>query len=227
MRLAGFAILCCVAGCEGGSTVAPDAAPDAVFDAGSCGTEGLVTGALVDFDSTTSQLRGVFDARFTVEGMPAKTTTTAPDGRFQLCAPIAPSITFDVDAPADYLDGKAYIELDALGARPLSFRAYTQARGSMLYAFDPARAHVLVFLAGDRNDLTLSRPHDPPLSGNDDDGDGVFAWMAGNVGRYVLFPNVDAAKPTVTLEGDLSGPHTIPVAAGRLTLVAIAFVYLP
>lgn len=227
MRLAGAALLCCMTsctGCEGGST-APDAPADA-RDAGPCGADLFVTGELVDFDSSTAQFMGVFNARLTVEDLPSRTTTTAPNGRFELCAPAASALRFDLDAPGDYLDGKVYIEADALDARPLSFRAYTQLRGSTLYTFDAARGHVLVFLAGDRTELTLDRPHGPALSGNDDDGDGAFTWSAGTAGRYVLFPNVDVTSPTITLRGDLSGPHTIPVAAGRLTWVAIASVFI-
>jgi hypothetical protein len=222
-----FALLCGAAACTGcgaGPRVAPDAPGDAPGDSGPCGADRFVTGELVDFASSTAQLMGVFGARFTVEGMPARTTTTAPNGRFELCAPAAAAMTFDVDAPADYLDGQAYVEAEALGGRPLSFRAYTPATAP--YTFDAARGHVLVFLAGDRSDLTLDRPHGPPLAGNDDDGDGAFTWEAGNAGRYVLFPNVDASSPTLTLGGDLSGPHTIPVAAGKLTLVGILFVFL-
>lgn len=231
METVGFALLCgavVCTGCGAGNRVAPDApgdAPsDAAGDAGACGADRFVTGELVDLASSTAQLMGVFNARFTVEGMPARTTTTAPNGRFELCAPAAAAMTFDVDAPGDYLDGKAYVEAEALGGWTLSFRAYTPATAP--YTFDAGRGHVLVFLAGDRSDLTLDRPHGPPLAGNDDDGDGAFTWTAGNAGRYVLFPNVDVSSPTVTLGGDLSGPHTIPVAAGKLTLVGIFFVYL-
>ena len=222
MRIA-IALACCATGCSGcdGSSAVPDAPGD-----GPCGAERFVTGELVDFDSSTAQFMGVFNARFTVEGMPARTATTAPNGRFELCAPGTGAMTFDVDAPADYLDGKAYLEADALGGRPLSFRAFTQARASMLYSFDPGRGHVLVFLAGDRFDLTLSRAHGAPLAGNDDDGDGAFTWTAGAAGRYVLFPNVDASSATVALGGDPSGPHAIPVAPGALTLAAIFFVFL-
>lgn len=229
MRLAGFALLCCVTACAGrgdDNPATPDAAADAPGDAGPCGADRFVTGELVDFDSSTAQFQGVFNARFTVEGMPARTATTAPNGRFQICAPATSAITFDVDAPGDYLDGKAYIEADAPDGLPLSFRAYTALRGSMLYAFDANRGHVLVFLAGDRWNLTLDRPHGAPLSGNDDDNDGAFTWTAGNAGRYVLFPNVDVSSPTITLGGDYAGPHTIPVAAGTLTLVSIFFVFL-
>lgn len=43
----------------------------------------------------------------------------------------------------------------------------------MLYPFDASLGHILVFLAGDRADLTLSRAHGAPPCGNDDDGDGA------------------------------------------------------
>jgi hypothetical protein len=85
-----------------------------------------------------------------------------------------------------------------------------------------------VFHTGDGIGLSLSRAHDPALAGNDHDRDGAFTWAAGQDGRYVLFPNVDVSSPTVTLLGDVTtGPHEIPVAAGKLTLVAIVFVALP
>ncbi len=231
MRIARLALLGCATACGGCSDdnpSTPDAiVDDAARDAGPCGgAERFVTGELVDLDSTSAQFLGVFNARLSAEGMPARASITAPNGRFELCVPAAPTITLDVDAPADYLDGKLYLEVQEPDARPLSFRAFGQARGAMLYAFDPARAHVLVFLAGDRSDLTLDRAHDPPLAGNDDGTPGTFTWSPGAAGRYVLFPNVDASGPTATLGGDLSGPHTIPVAAGQLTLVGISFFFL-
>ncbi|HWO18549.1 MAG TPA: hypothetical protein VNO30_07220 [Kofleriaceae bacterium] len=232
MRIARIALLgmgacaaCAYAGCGGSPAARPDAAGNGPGDAGACGIDRFVTGELVDLDSTTALFKGVLGARLTVEGVPARSSTTAPNGRFQLCAPPAGAITLDVDAPGDYLDGKAYIEAEALGAPALSLRTYTRARGAALYAFDPSRGHVLIYLAGDRSDLTLSRAHGAPLAGNDDDGDGALAWEAGNAGRYVLFPNVDVSSPTIELGGDPRGPHTLPVAAGQLTLAAIFFVY--
>ena len=227
MRIARIALLGVVAyaGCANSPTARPDASGPGTGDAGACGLDRFVTGELVDIDSTTAQLKGVGSARLTVEGAPARSSTTAPSGRFQLCAPPAGAITLDVDAPGGYLDGKAYIEAEALDARPLSLRTFTQARGSTLYAFDPSRGHVLVYLAGDRSDLTLSRAHGAPLAGNDDDGDGALAWEAGNAGRYVLFPNVDVSSPTIELSGDPRGSHTLPVAAGQLTIAAIFFVF--
>jgi hypothetical protein len=231
MRIAAFKLVCCAAACAacGDHPASPDASTDAPSDADPCGADRFVTGELVDFNSTTSQFVGVFNARFTVEGMPARTSTTAPNGRFELCAPATSAMIFDVEAPGAYLDGKAYIEASALGGfYPVSFRALTQASASTLYPFDVNRGHVLVFHTGDGIGLSLSRAHDPALAGNDHDRDGAFTWAAGQDGRYVLFPNVDVSSPTVTLLGDVTtGPHEIPVAAGKLTLVAILFVVLP
>jgi hypothetical protein len=259
MRTAAQRLVCCAAVCAAACAACsdhparPDVSTDAPPDADPCGVDQFVTGELVDFNSTTSQFVGVFDARFTVEGMPARTSTTAPNGRFELCAPVTSAMIFDVEAPGAYLDGKAYIEASALGGfYPVSFRALTQASASTLYAFDANRGHVLVFHTGDGIGLSLSRAHDPALAGNDHDRDGAgssfcpsvsrnfalagndhdrdgaFTWAAGQEGRYVLFPNVDVSSPTVTLLGDVTtGPHEIPVAAGQLTLVAIVFVALP
>jgi hypothetical protein len=231
MRIAALTLACCAAACAACSdhSASPDASTDAPSDANPCGADRFVTGELVDFNSTTSQFVGVLNARFTVEGMPVRTSTTAPNGRFELCAPATSAMIFDVEAPGAYLDGKAYIEAAALGGfYPVSFRALTQASASTLYAFDANRGHVLVFHTADGIGLSLSRAHDPALAGNDHDRDGAFTWAPGQDGRYVLFPNVDVSSPTVTLLGDVTtGPHEIPVAAGKLTLVAIEFVTLP
>jgi hypothetical protein len=228
MRIAAFALVCCATACAAwrDSSTVPDASPDTPPEASPCGAGRLVTSELVDFDSTASQPIGVFNARFTAEGMPAQIFTTALNGRFDLCVHAKSPMIFDVDAPAAYLDGKAYIGGRGLGLHPLSFRALTQARASTLYTFDANRGHVLVFLAGDRSDLTLDRAHGPPLAGDDEGSPGTYTWAPGNGGRYVLFPNVDVSSPTVTLTGDPYGPHTIPVAAGKQTFVAIWFVYL-
>jgi hypothetical protein len=217
------------AGCANNAVTRPDAGGNMPGDAGVCGADRVVTGEFVDIDSTSALLKGVASARLSVEGMPARTSIAAPNGRFLLCAPLvvagAGALTLDLDAPGDYLDGKVYIEAEPAVAPPLRLRTFTQARGSTLYAFDPSRGHVLVYLTGDRSDLTLSRAHGAPLMGNDDDGDGAFAWEAGAAGRYVLFPNVDVSSPTIELGGDPRGPHMIPVAAGKLTLAVIYFVF--
>jgi hypothetical protein len=73
--------------------------------------------------------------------------------------------------------------------------------------------------------MSLDRTHDTEQAGNDDDGDGVVAWTDGASGRYVLFPNVDVAASTATVMGDPQGPKTVPIAAGKISLVVISFVF--
>lgn len=205
---------------RGDTSPRPDAA---------CGDAILITGELVDIDSSTSAFAGVADATFTplAGGDPI---TTPPNGRFELCATGTPPFQFEVDAPGDRLDGIAYIDTRTPTSRTPSFRSFTAARAASFYqehslVFDAAKGHVLVFVAGDRSDLTLDRQHDTALAA-DEPGNTALAWSAGVVGRYVLFPNVDVAQPTATLSGDLAGPHTIPITAGTLTLVSIAWFYL-
>ena len=212
-----------------------DARPDAPADApvdGPCGAGMFVTGELVDIDSTTTSFMGGNAATFTLRGGSAS-DATSPNGRFELCVPIATSLVFDVDAPPERLDAIAYIEPEALGAmaRLISFRSFTPARIASFFVerglvYDPTKAQVLVFLAGDRSNLTFDRAHDTVQGGNDDDDeDGAYTWAAGQ-GRYVLFPNVDVTNPTGTLEGDLSGTHTIPLEAGKLTYAALFWVFV-
>ncbi len=205
--------------------------PDAsIPDAGRCGGDVFFTAELVDWDSSPADFLGVFEARFSVLGMPAVTATTAPNGRIELCVPDADPFRFDVDAPATYVDGTAIVEADAVvQERPISLRTFTADRAATFYAergltYDPARAHILVFESMDRVELTIDRPHDEAQAASDD-SPGVFTWAAGNTGRYVLFPNVDLTEPIATLTGaqvDLA----VPLTAGELSMVVSFTVFL-
>lgn len=203
---------------------------DAAVD-GPCAMGRYVTGELVDLDSTTTALAGINNAVFTQRGGTA-TDSTSPNGRFEMCATSTTTFLFDVDAPATHVDAIAYFEVDALTARMISFRTWTPARAATFYTsrsltYDPSKAHVLVFLAGDRSNLTLAgASHDTPQAGNDDALPGTYTWAAGGSGRYVLFPNVDPTPGEVMVIGDLSGAHTVPVVAGKITLVAASWVFL-
>lgn len=208
-----------------------DSAPaDAAVD-GPCATGRFVTGELLDLDSTAASLAGVNAAIFTQRGGTA-TDTTSPNGRFEMCASSTTNYLFDVDAPATHVDAIAYFEVEALTERLISFRTWTLARAATFYTslgltYDPAKAHVLVFLAGDRSQLTLSGgSHDTVIAGNDEATPGTVTWAAGSSGRYILFPNVDPTAGEVMVIGDLSGPHTVPVAAGKITLVAASWFFL-
>ena len=237
MRTAALVIasLVSAAGC-GDNLAVPDARPrdaivhiDAAPDA-PCAAGRYVGGELVDIDSTTAAHTGVSSAVFTQRGGTA-TTTSSSTGHFEMCVPSTTSYLFDVNAPGDYTDAIAYFEVEALaGGRPISFRTWTATRAASFYierglVYDPTKAQVLVFLAGDRSNLSLDRAHGTVQGANDDDNDGTYTWAAGQ-GRYVLFPNVDATNPTGTLIGDLSGQHTIPLEAGKITLAALFWVFL-
>ena len=77
-------------GACGDSGVKPkDASPDTPVDMapGMCGADVFFTGEIVDWDSTDAKFCGVFGAKWTVRGDVTRTSTTAPNGRFQLCLP--------------------------------------------------------------------------------------------------------------------------------------------
>lgn len=235
MRAAIFLVLA-FAACGDNIHPAIDARPidarpiDAGID-GPCAVGRYVTGELVDIDSTSAALAGINNAVFTQRGGTA-TDTTSPNGRFEMCASSTTTFLFDVDAPA-HTDAIAYFEVEALtGFRPTSFRTWTAARAQTFYTergltYDATKAHVLVFMTSDRRGLTLSGgSHGTVQHANDDSSPGTFMWMAGAEGRYILFPNVDPTAGSVTLIGDLSGEHTVPVAAGKITFAALDVVFL-
>jgi hypothetical protein len=212
-----------LAACASNDATPKDAGGDAP-DAAPCVTPN-VTGELIDWDSSTTAFMGIAGATVSLDGA-ASTETTPPNGRWELCSSDDP-IRIVIDTPATYVDAVGYIEADALGGRAISLRSFTETRAASFYSerglgYDPALAHVLVFLSGDREEMTLDRAHAAPQAANDDDGDGTFLWDPGATGRYVLFPNVAVGQPTAMLGGDPSGgPHTIPLAAGKLTLAVI------
>ncbi|MBA3452708.1 MAG: hypothetical protein H0T42_06435 [Deltaproteobacteria bacterium] len=209
-----------------------DSAPaDAPVD-GPCAVGRHVTGELLDLDSTSAALAGINNAVFTQRGGTA-TDTTSPNGRFEMCASSTTSYLFDVDAPATHVDAIAYFEVGALSSLyPIGFRTWTPARGATFFTsrgltYDATKAHVLVYMAGDRTQLTLSGgSHGAVQAANDEGSPGTFTWQAGAGGRYILFPNVDPTAGMVTLIGDYMGDHVVPVEAGKITFAAISIVFL-
>lgn len=208
---------------------APDQPVDAAPD-GPCATGRYVTGELVDLDSTTAVFMGVNAATFTQRTGTA-TDMTSPNGRFEMCASSTTSYVFDVDQPTGRPDAIAYLETEAVTQtdRLISFRSWTTVRAATFFVdrglvYDATKAQVLVFLAGDISNLTFDRSHGTVQSATESNG--VLTWSATQTGRYVLFPNVDAAQATGTLTGDTSGTHTIPLEAGKTTFVALHWVFL-
>jgi hypothetical protein len=194
-----------------------------------CGPQGLLpfVGSLVDIDSTQLAAAPIGDATLRLESA-AIQIVTPPSGAIDACVPRQPVLTFDADLPGDYFDGPLVMTTDALQvSRPIELRALTTARAPSFYAerglaFDPAKAHILAFLAGDRGNVTIDRPHGADQQANDDGTPGTLTWSPGNAGRYVLFPNIDASQPVANVE--LLGP--VPIAPGKLTLVVITFFFL-
>lgn len=191
----------------------------------------FLTGELVDWDSSATAFAGVAGAKLSAPGNPTPIVTTPPNGRLDACVPDANPLRFDVDAPSDYLDGALVIERAAVRSlHPLSLRSLKAARVGAFFTdrglvFNPDRAQVVVFLAGDRSSITLDRAHGPAQAGNDDAQPGTVVWSAGDVGRYVVFPNVDVTQATGTIKTPMSNV-SVPLAAGKLTLVAVSFVFI-
>lgn len=217
--------------------MAVDAPP---VDEGPCGSNRFLGAELVDWDSSQAAFMGVNGATFTQRGGTA-TTTTPPNGRVEMCIGTTTSFIFDVDvANAAYLDAIAYFDLEAVvGSAPanqhVKFRGITAARAASFYTersltFDASKAHVLVYLAGDVSNISLDRAHGTPQVGTYTATTDSITWSTGTAGanaaKYVLFPNVDATNPTGVIEGDLQGDHSIPLEAGKLTLVGISWVFL-
>ena len=247
IRSLALAVVALLGACGDNLKGAADAAPaDAPIDTppadqGPCGTNRFIAAELVDWDSAGgASFMGVAGATFTQRGGTA-TTTTPPNGRVEMCVATTTSYVFDVDvANATYLDAIAYFDLEAIvgsaaADQHVRFRGLTSARAASFYTersltFDATKAHVLVYLAGDVSNISLDRAHGIPQLGSYNAPADSIAWSTGVVGanaaKYVLFPNVDASSPTGVIEGDLQGDHSIPLAAGKLTLVGISWFFL-
>lgn len=191
----------------------------------------FLTGELIDWDSSPAAFLGVFDAKLSVPGDPTPIFSTPPNGRLDTCVPAADPLKFDVDAPVGYLDGTMVVNQEALRSLlPLSLRSIKATRAATFFTergltFDASKAQVVVFFAGDRGGVSLDRAHGTAQAGNDDGTPGTFTWSPGDTGRYVLFPNVDATQATGTITSP-SLPLAVPLAPGKLTLVAISFVFI-
>jgi hypothetical protein len=226
-------------GCDGGDgSASPDAprGPDApirdaaVVDGQSpCGGDRPFKAKLADFDFSLTTPTVVAGATFTVQSLPSRTALSAADGVVQLCVPVEADglQKLDVDAPGDYLDGTVIASPDASHTYlpPMILRSITLERASAFYsaqlgvAFDATRAHVIVLNACDGNEPMLDRPHGTMLVASETGGH-ELTWTAGTVGDYVLFPNVDVTQPTGIVSWEfLEGPHVIPLAAGRWTMI--------
>jgi len=206
------------------------------IDNGSCGDQVRFTGEYIDWDSHNS-FCGINEAVIEVAGGGAM-DNTAPNGRFDLCAPDAPTTRLDVTQPAGnsqcttppsgysvptiLFANKAVIQSGGF----FSGRSFTTARQATFFqmigaAFDSNKAHVFVHIDGPERTVSISAPHGLTQSvrvgivSND--------WVTGAQGTDVFFPNVDVGTGTTMLTTDTAaiGTGSIPLVAGTITNVSI------
>jgi hypothetical protein len=211
--LLAFLVGCAACG-DDGHTIA-DAMVDAIPDP--CAPQMTFTGEYVDWDSTPATFLGVFGATFTHRADPTKTDTTNPNGRFDLCIPAA-----DGFVDVTHMTGSAYVGGTVVVNRAViqsgamqSYRSFTATRAAD-FAFDSAKAHVFVHVAGTPRAVSLAAGHAPAQA-----FDGA-TWSAGATGSAVYFPNVDVqATTTLSVAGGALGTGPIPLTAGAFTYVTV------
>ncbi len=223
MKLLMLAVLATSAlGCSDDAPVNPDAMIDAAGD----GPDYQLLGEYIDWDAiSTTQMRGVAGATWTVVGEPNRTTTLAPNGRVMLAVP-GRTVTLTV-TKAGYLDARFVADPAVLStagatfaARGLSTARSTEFYGELGLTFDPAAAHVLVQKNGTGIPLTLTGG--TLTFGSDGVED--TSWVADDTGHFVLFANVPVPASGVGTLGSgsaFTGPTQLPLVAGALTITSI------
>jgi hypothetical protein len=225
------AVVALVLSACGGNNAKTDAAIDvAPGEAGPCGAELFFTGEFVDWNSNNTNFCGVFQAKWQVHGDTARSSSTNPNGRFELC--LTPTATTRVDitpptdtsqcrsAPGIYtfpgiaIANQAVIAAGGVfSAREISPSEVTAA-GLTLTA---GKAHVLVHVTGTPRTVTSSAAHGPSLA-----FDGT-TWAPGDAGQYVFFPNTDPASGTtaIGMSGSSVGTGPVPTVADTFTYLAV------
>ncbi|MBE7448415.1 MAG: hypothetical protein HS111_05885 [Kofleriaceae bacterium] len=237
-----LALVAALAACSDDAPADPDAATDAPTDvaidgpdAAGCGADYQMTGEYVDWESTSGvDFDGVEEAVWTVIGDAGRTATTAPNGRIIICLPRT-TVTLTVNhTPAQ--GGPLYVPalfvadpavLSPAGAM-FSARGLRRADADDRYGeiqagmtFDASAGHVLVVKRGAPTALAIGASPSFVSAGVDDP-----TWEPGDTGTFTLFPNLAGVPAggagTVTLTGTFTGPTTIPVDQGKLTIVPIS-----
>ena len=210
---------------DGGTAI--DATPVIDIDNGSCGDALNFTGELVDADSNMTNFCGVNNAALDGGGA---MDNTAPNGRFEMCIPRASQTNIVIMPPAAAsgctgMPG-TYTMAAVAVANPATIlaggfwsgRMITTARlATLAPGADMSKAHVMVHVDGQRRAVAILATHGTAqaYSGT--------AWAAGESGSDVFFPNVDIASgsTTLTVVGGAIGTGSIPLQAGKLTMVTV------
>lgn len=214
------AVLVLAASCSD-SPSSPDGGPDGPNPCPS--PERFYTGELVSWDSTSGMFRGVFDAAYTVEGQPARTDRTSPNGRFELCLAEAAitQLTVEPTAASMFRGGLAVAETEVLRAVGMvSMRTFTPAQeAAFSLSLAAGKAHVFIEISGKQRTVTVA-------------GAGpTFAWdgaswapaAAGATGAALFFTNLDpaAAPVAAAMSGNHLGGKQVPLVADRITWVTM------
>jgi hypothetical protein len=223
-------LACSACGDDTGGDI--DAAIDAPVDVaidvpdGPCGAGYQMTGEYIDWDSTAGAFDGVETSTWTLTTPPGTSAVTAPNGRIIICLPRS-TVTLTVTqtatpyVPAIFVADPAVLSpaggiFSARGLKMADANArYNTIMNGM--TFNTAAAHVFVFKRGAPTPVTIGAQ-----ASFVSDGDNDLTWVAGSSGTFVLFPNVPVGSGTATLGGTFTGPTTIPLEAGRLTIVPIS-----
>lgn len=210
-----------------------DADIDAAIDAapGPCGARIQMTGEYIDWVSTIANFDGVENTTWQVVTPPGGAmATTAPNGRIILCIDAAATSQIDVTQgayfPARFVADPAVFDN---AGRVFSVRGLKTAMAAPEpwtaagLTFDASAAQVLVYKIGPAVPLTLAPATQPAQRSFVSDGDDDITWTEGTTGALTLFPNRPVGGGTATLHstGQFTGPTSLPLAAGRFTIVVI------
>lgn len=207
-------------------------APPVDIDNGSCGDQIRFTGEYVDWD-TNASFCGINDALIEVPN--GSMDGTAPNGRFDLCIPDAPTTRLDVTQPTAMSQcttpTSSYSVPTILVANKMviqsggffSGRAFTTARQATFFqlvgaAFDSNKAQVFVHVdAPTARQVAITAAHGTTQAIT------TTTWAAGDTGLEVFFPNVDVGTGTtmLTVTGGAVGTGSIPLVAGTITNVTV------
>lgn len=214
------ALLVILCACSDDAAPRDAATPD--IDNGTCGSMVRFTGEYVDWDSGAA-FCGILGAQFQVQGGGAK-STTAPNGRFDLCVPDAPVTLLDITPPTAMSECTKMPETYVLPGIAVASKAVItaggfwsgRAFGMARQAVDPTRAQVFVHVNGTPKDVSLTAAHGPAQAMMGD------TWAPGSTGHEVFFPDVDPAGGSTTLSAaGAIGTGSIPLVAGKMTNVSI------
>ena len=209
--------------CACSDDAAPRDATTVDIDNGTCGSMLRFTGEYVDWDSGAVNFCGIFNAQFQVQGGSAK-SSTAPNGRFDLCIPADPVVLVDITPPTAASSCTMPAATYALSGIAVANKAVITAggfwsgRGFVVgrETIDASKAQVFVHLNGTPQQVSLTAAHGPTQARTND------TWSSSGIGQDVFFPDVDPAGGQTTLSSaGAIGTGPIPLVAGKMTTVSI------